>query len=100
MKAVAAGTPLPAIALHELTAMIDRHNALQPTQETMFAEVKPQPTKNLAQVFEAMKARGYLIGEPVRFTPSSLRSHTEWHVPVAHGRWSAVLRFYVEEQTC
>lgn len=99
MSAVATLSP-SMLAIHELSARIALSNAKQVDKDFLFADILPPPTEDLFQVMQQMSEAGYVIGDPVKFTPSRKRSHTEWHLPVCKDSWSAMLAFFVEEQAC
>lgn len=88
------------LSIHELSALIARHNKLAVDPAHHLADLIPPPTEDLAQELQAMRDAGYVVGEVIRHTPSRKRSYIEWHVPVAKDGWSGLLAFFVEVQSC
>lgn len=88
------------LTINELSALIARHNALALNEQQRLADILPPPTEELAQVLADMRAAGYVVGEPIKYTPSRKRSYTEWHVPASKDAWSGMLAFFVEVQAC
>lgn len=88
------------LTINELSALIARKNDLALCEQHRLTEIFPPPTEELAKVLAKMRAAGYVVGEPIRYTPSRKRSYSEWHVPASKDAWSGMLAFFVEVQAC